>query len=148
MKGCLLLLVASLFLVGPPLRAQETMSTTRIERQHNFSHFQKEHMLQTEESLLDAITSKSVGLQQTAIQTMRELEQLDTSYPFSSLIAPLVVKLKDEKADKVVRTLSALALDELHSDAGDQAIKTIADNGPDKDLQTLCAALLVRSNLE
>jgi hypothetical protein len=79
------------------------------------------------------------------VQTIRELEQLYPTYPFKASIQPLVAKLKDESADRVVRLLSALALDELHSDAGDATIREVAASTKDKDLQVLCNALLVRS---
>jgi hypothetical protein len=144
----MMLLAVGLLLVAVSVQAQETKSTSRVEQQHKYTHFQKGQMKQSEASLLAAIESPSTGLQQTAIQSMRDLEQMDTAYPFSSLIGPLSEKLKNEKADKVVRMLAALALDELHSDAGDAAIRSVAENSTDTGLQTLCQALQVRSNME
>jgi hypothetical protein len=67
-------------------------------------------------------------------------------YPFQASLAPLGKKLKDEKADPTVRCLAALALDELHSNAGDAVIRDVAGSSQDKGLQTLCNALLVRSD--
>ena len=144
----MMILAAGLLLVAVSVQAQEGMSTTRIERQHKFTHFQKGQMKQTETSILAAIQSETVGMQQTAIQTLRDLEQLAPTYPFSSLIAPLTEKLKSEQSDRVVRRLAALALDELHSEAGDAAIRDVAEKCDDTGLQTLCKALLIRSTIE
>ena len=100
---------------------------------------------QYEVNLLKTLETGSPTMQAQAVQTMRELAQMFPSYPFKSLIAPLGAKLKDEKADGTVRLLAALALDELHSDAGDAIIKDVAGFSQDKGLQTLCTALMVRS---
>jgi hypothetical protein len=149
MKRGLMLLVVGLLLIAVPALSQTDESTTRVERQHHLTRFQKNHMDQTEKSLREAIESESVGLQKTGIQAVRDLEQLDTRYPFADLIGPLSDKLKDSKADGTVRMLAALALDELHSDAGDAAIQSVADDKTaNQGLRNLCKALLVRSWLE
>jgi hypothetical protein len=66
-------------------------------------------------------------------------------YPFSTIITPLETILKESTSDPIARRLAALALDELHSDAGDAIIKNVADMSDDKGLQTLCQALLVKN---
>lgn len=104
-------------------------------------------MKSSEASILQGLESNSPRLQQTSIQSLRELMQLAPEYPFSTLIAPLDSVLNNEQTDQIVRWLSALALDELHSDAGDAAIKAMSTHSKDKGLQTLCTALLVRSNI-
>ena len=142
------LLMAAVLLFAVSVYAQGDRSTARIERQHRMSHFQGGQMRQSEESILRGLESDSPRLQQTSIQTLRELMQLAPAYPFGTLVAPLEEKLKNEKADRTVRWLAALALDELHSDAGDTAIKATATSSRDKGLQTLCQALLIRSNIE
>ena len=98
-----------------------------------------------ETNLLITLETGSPTMQAQAVQTMRNLEQAFPTYPFKSLIAPLAAKLKDEKTDRIVRRLAALALDELHSDAGDAAIKEVATSCDDKGLQSLCEALLIKS---
>lgn len=128
--------------------AQEEKSTARIEQQHKISHFQAGQMKSSEAGILQGLESNSPRLQQTSIQTLRELMQLAPDYPFNTLMAPLEKALNNEQADRTVRWLSALALDELHSDAGDKAIRAMATNSTDKGLQTLCQALLIRSNIE
>jgi len=85
----------------------------------------------SEASILQGLESKSPRLQQTSIQSLRELMHLAPEYPFSTLIAPLESALNNEQAYQLVRWLSALALDEHHSDAGDAAIKAMGTNSKD-----------------
>ncbi len=148
MRRAGMILVVAFVLACMPASAQEKGSTKRIELQHKLTYFQKEHMKESEESLLQAIQSNSIELQQSGIQAVRELEQLDPVYPFTLLVGPLSEKLKDENADGTVRMLAALALDELHSDAGDDVIRSVAQVSADTGLKNLCNALLVRSWLE
>lgn len=148
MKRLLTIVTAGLLFGALSLQAQDGGSTNRIDRQHQYTGFQKGQMKQSESSILAALDGTSVGMQRSAIQTVRDLAQMVPDYPFSSLIAPLAAKLKDETVDPVVRRLAALALDELHSDAGDAVIRDVAEKCDDKGLQLLCEALLVRSNLK
>mgnify|MGYP001465223514 CR=1 FL=1 len=123
-------------------------STARAQMQHKYNmRFMSQHLKQTEESLLKAMQDSSVGMQTSAIQTIRELGQIFPEYPFTSLLVPLENKLKDENADGVARRLAALALDGLHSDAGDAIIRDVAKSCEDKGLQTLCKALLIKGSL-
>jgi hypothetical protein len=141
-------LAVGLLLATVLVQAQETKSTTRLQRQHKYTEFQKKQMKQTEASILAGIQGESVGMQQGAIQALRELAQIAGDYPFSSLIIPLEGKLTNTQSDRTVRMLAALALDELHSDAGDAVIKSVAEKSEDEGLQALCKALLVRSELK
>ena len=127
-------------------QGQDTATTARVEKQHKTSRFQRQHMQQTEEGILQALEGKSPGMQQSAIQTLRQMAQSYPEYPFSTLISPLGDRLADSQTDGVVRILAALALDELHSEAGDAVIRKMADASNDKSLQTLCSALLVKSD--
>jgi hypothetical protein len=129
------------------LIAQEKISSTRFEKQHKISRFVEKHLPQTEMSLLVSISGKNAPAQQSALQTLRDLERLFPVYTFDSLLVPLEVLLKDTNADILSRTLAALALEDLHSDAGDAIIKDMV-NADDKELQTLCSALMVKSNLK
>jgi hypothetical protein len=106
----------------------------------------RKRLAQHEENLLKMLDNENLTVQAQAVQTIRDLEQMFPQYPFQSSLAPLGIKLKDEKADPIVRRLAALALDELHSDAGDAVIRDVAGSSQDKGLQTLCSALLVRSD--
>ncbi len=127
------------------LQAQQTKSTTRIETQHKSPSSQGKSPAEYEANLLKTLESENPDVQAQAVQTIRDLEQMYPSYAFAASLAPLEAKLKDENADRIVRRLAALALDELHSDAGDAVIKDVASSSKDKGLQSLCDALMVRS---
>lgn len=99
---------------------------------------------QFEANLLSILQGDNPIMQAQAVQTIRELEQLFPRYSFAGSLAPLASALKNDNTDGVVRRLAALALDELHSEAGDAAIKVVATECADKGLQTLCSALLVK----
>lgn len=147
-RNIIIPITALLLLIAVSAQSQGDKSTTRIERQHKISHFQGGQMEHSEASILQGLQSDSPRLQQTSIQSLRELMQLAPAYPFSTLTGPLEATLNNEHADRTVRWLSALALDELHSDAGDAAIRAMSANDKDAGLQTLCQALLIRSNID
>jgi hypothetical protein len=146
MKRVLISVTVAIALLCSVLPAQETKSITRLEKQHGPSRFQSRQLKQTEEGLLSTISGSLEGGQQMAIQTLRDLEQLFPAYPFAASIKPLETVLKNEASDPISRRLAVLALDELHSDAADSIIRDVAGACDDKGLQTLCNALLVKSN--
>jgi hypothetical protein len=130
------------------VQGQESKSTTRIQKQHHLdTQFLRDHLKQTEESLVPSLKDTVASRQITAVEDIRELEQVFPEYPFSVLLKPLEERLRDENTDPVVRRLVALALDELHSDAGDAIIQATADSTQDADLGNLCKALLVKGGL-
>jgi chorismate-pyruvate lyase len=145
MKRTLFLSALALLVCATALQAQENASTTRIESQHSATKSMGKRLPQHEENLLVSLESGNPTVQAQAVQTLRELEQMFPSYTFAASLGPLGEKLKDEKADPVVRRLSALALDELHSDAGDVILRDVSTSTQDMGLQTLCKALLIRS---
>jgi len=146
MKRILLSSAVVLALCASALQAQVTESTTRIERQHKKSRHMEQQLERTEQQLLEVLKTGTPVVQAQAVQTIRDLEQMFPEHTFAALLTPLEEKLKDENQDGVVRLLSALALDELHSDAGDAVIRDVASSSKDEGLQTLCKALLVRSD--
>jgi len=146
MKRVLISIALASVVLCAALQAQDTKSTTRLERQHGPSLLQAKQLQQTEEGLLPAISGKLKGGQQMAIQTLRDLEQMFPEYSFAASIKPLGKVLKDETADPISRKLAALALDELHSDAADAFIKDVSAASDDKGLQGLCNALMVKGN--
>ena len=146
MKRVLISLTLALAILSTALQAQDSKSITRLEKQRGPSRFQTRHLKQTEESLLPALRGELQGGQQMALQTLRDLEQMFPEYPFAATIPTLQTILKDETAGPIVRRLAALALDELHSDAGDAVIKDVATACNDKGLQILCNALLVKGD--
>ena len=145
MKRILFTIALASMLCATPVHSQDSLSTTRLEAQHKPSRSMANRLPQYEENLLKSLESENPVVQAQAVQTLRDLEQIFPKYPFKSSVAPLSAKLKDENADGVVRRLAALALDELHSDAGDAVIRDLAASSKDAGLQSLCNALLVRS---
>jgi hypothetical protein len=149
MKGVFVLLPIALAILVASERAQERQSTTRLQKQHNLdTQFLREHLIQTGESLALALGDTAVDRQISAVQGIRELEEVFPEYPFSAVLRPLEQRLEDEHTDPLVRRLVALALDGLHSDGGDAIMRVTADSSQDKDLQTLCKALLLESGLD
>jgi hypothetical protein len=134
-----------LIVCATALQAQESLSTTRIETQHKATSSMGKRLAEYEANLLKTLEVGNPAAQAQSVQAIRELEQMYPKYPFAASLAPLEAKLKDENADRIVRRLAALALDELHSDAGDAVVKDVASTSKDKGLQSLCEALMVRS---
>ena len=127
MKGVFLSLPVALVILVASGQAQESKSTTRLQKQHNLdTRFLREHLKQTEQSLIPALEDTIVNMQTAAVQNIRELEQVFPEYPFNSLLKPLEDRLEDENTDPVVRRLVALALEGLHSDAGDAIMRATA----------------------
>ena len=148
MKRIISLLALTLIVLAVTVQAQESKSSTRLQAQHKYNtRFLEKHLKQTEASLVKALDDSSVGMQKNSLQTIRELEQIFPEYPFSSLLIPLENKLRDENANGVVRMLVAIALDGLHSDAGDAIVKETSVSSKDNGLKTLCEALAIKSGL-
>lgn len=118
--------------------------SSRFARQHK-SYFLKEHLDQTEKMLIKALSSDIPNMKATAAQTTRELEQIFPSEQFTSLVDPLGQIVSDEKADIQSRVLSALALDGLHSEQGDEIIFNTAKTTSDKTLEIICKAMATES---
>ena len=117
---------------------------TRFSEQHK-SHFLKEHLNQTEEMLLQSMESNNTNMVSSSVQTIRELEQAFPDEAFSSFIEPLSKIVQDENSDTHTRVLSAIALDELHSDLGDKAIYQVAKNTSNQSVKDICSALAIES---
>jgi hypothetical protein len=145
MKRLLVALAVAIVMFAASLQAQEVPSDTRIASQHKTPSGMEKQLPKHEATLISTLADGNPTMQAQAIQTIRDLEQMFPKYSFKASLEPLTAKLKDEKADGTVRMLAALAMDELHSDAGDAVIKNVAGSTQDKGLQLLCNALLVRS---
>jgi hypothetical protein len=117
---------------------------TRLLKQHKLS-FAKAHLEQTEIMLLQAIESNSVSLNSSAVQTIRELEEIFPTESFSVFIEPLSTIIQNEKADTQLRILSALALDKLHSDFGDEVIYEVAKTTSNESVKNISTALSIES---
>ena len=102
-------------------------------------------MPQTEEMLINSLMDSNPSKKATTVQDIRDLEFIYPDEPFNNFIKPLGDLLKNEKEITQVRILSAIALDGLHSDTGDQAIEEMSKTSSDQSVKELCAALLVKS---
>jgi len=107
--------------------------------------FVKEHLDQTKSMLLEEMRSQGQNMQTTAIKTLRDLEKIFKDDKFSNFIDPVIHNVKDENGHNKVRILSALALENLHSDKGDAAIYYAAQNTQNKSLKDLCVCMSVKS---
>lgn len=136
------LLLPLFFLMGISAKAQEHV--TRFLKQHK-AYFLEYHLDQTDTMLMHALRSNSVNMKQTAVQTIRELEEVYPSRPFHLFIDPLSKIISDEKADIHLRILSALALDKLHSDKGDKVIYEVAKSTTNESMKNVCEALAIES---
>jgi len=56
--------------------------------------------------------------------------------------------LKNENEDTQVRILSAIALDGLHNDKGDQAVKEMSKMSSNQTIKELCQELLINDKIK
>ena len=117
---------------------------SRFTNQHN-SYFVKEHLDQSVHMILQALQNQNPAYVSSAVQTIREIEQVFPDEPFTSFVSPLSNILKDENSETSTRVLSAIALDELHSNTGDKVIYTVAKNTSDPTVKNICTALAIES---
>lgn len=149
MKRVVLSLAVAAALLFNVVHAQEAKkSSTRLSGQHKISKTMADQLPKIEQHFFETLKGAVPASRAQMLQDLRELEQVFPEYPFAKLLVPLEDVVKDEQTDGVSRTLAVLALDELHSDAGDAVIKQVANSSTDKGLQTLCNALLIRGATE
>lgn len=96
---------------------------------------------QSERSLKQGLESRSVGMQVSAAQTVRELKQLLPGEEFSSLVIPLMRIVRNEDASVASRIVAALALHDLQSERGDYAIKQVARFTGNERVKHVCSWL-------
>jgi hypothetical protein len=109
------------------------------------TRYTKQHLAKTEEMLVHNLESGSADIQITTAQTIRDLENEFPEESFARLVNPLIVLVKNEKANITARILAALALENLHSDAGDIAIAEMMRYSEHPAMQELCKALYAKS---
>jgi hypothetical protein len=139
------LLVISLITISLAITADAQTAGTKTRYNLESTRFQKQHMPQTVVMLINALKDSNPSKRSTAAQNIRDLEFAYPDEPFSDLLTPLMDRLKDEKEVFQVRILSALALDGLHNDTGDQVIGDISKTTSNQSLKELCIALLVKA---
>lgn len=122
------------------------LSSTVLLAQSKFSssRFQKQHMKQTIEMLVQALNSNNPTMQTSGAQAIRQLEYLYPDEPFAEFITPLSSVIKNDKADIQARILSAIALEGLHSDNGDEVLDEVSKSSANENIRELCSALLVK----
>jgi HEAT repeat protein len=135
MKRFVLLLVVALVTNAIGVQAQEEPS-----------RFTKQHMKRIVQSLAEALTHESAGVQLSAAQAIRQLEWEFPQEPMTELLDPLINIVKDENSDTRVRILSVIALDGLHSDMGDKVIENVSKLTKNKSMVDLCEALIVKND--
>jgi hypothetical protein len=134
--------LATILILSAATTAQSKSS--RFAKQHN-SHFLKEHLDKTETMLLQSLQSNDANMVSSSVQTIRELEQVFPDEAFASFIDPLSNLVRNENFETHARILSALALDELHSDKGDASIYDVAKNSSNQSVKDICSALAIES---
>ncbi len=112
--------------------------------QHN-SPFVKANLEKTEKMLLKAVGNDSANMKLSAVQSMRQMEQIFPDESFKSFIEPLINIIKNEKNGTQLRITAAIVLDELHSDLGDKAIYEVSKNCNDASVKSVCTALSTES---
>jgi len=142
MKLIVFLLLVSTTLLTISATAQDQSS--RYMKQHN-SKFLTKNLDKTKASLLQAMESDDSNMQLSAIQTLRDLEIIFQDDQFSDFIEPLMHNVQDESENTNVRIISAIALENLHSDKGDAVIYSVAKSTSNQSLKDLCAVMSIKS---
>ncbi|HEX2867426.1 MAG TPA: hypothetical protein VHO03_10310 [Ignavibacteriales bacterium] len=139
MRYTFLSLLAALTLAFTSINAQTASS--RVQKQHNVTRFMKTHLSSSIEMIARALENRQYNMRLSALQTTRQLEQLFPEESFSRLIQPLIAIINDSNLETETRALAAITLDQLHSDKGDAAIFTAAENCEDLIIKNLCRAI-------
>jgi hypothetical protein len=113
---------------------------TRFSEQHNSKNI-KDNLKNIEKMLMQHMQNDSSNIRLSAVQTFREIEQLFPTKSFNSFIIPLKDIVENEELDVQLRITAAIALDELHSDIGDQAIYEMASNSANESVKNVCVAI-------
>ncbi|MCU7497450.1 MAG: hypothetical protein HF314_17765 [Ignavibacteria bacterium] len=121
------------------LEAQDANS--RFQKQHNITTFMKSHLTSSIEMTARALENKEFNMKVSALQTIRQLEQLFPEESFSRLIEPLATIINDKNTETETRILAAITLDQLHTDKGDEAIFLIGQNCENSTVKNLCQAI-------
>lgn len=124
------------------LTIQAQSDISRFQKQHN-TKFNKKNLKATQETLIHALESGNSQMIASAAQTVRELQQIFPSENFDVMLAPLAKIVKDENGETSARILSLFALESLHSDVGDAAIKDLQKSTTSKTLLEICNAMFI-----
>lgn len=139
MKQFFLAVLLATALAVTSLNAQSAPS--RIQKQHDVTRFMKAHLNSSIEMLNRALANKQYNMKLSALQTIRQLEQLFPEESFSNLIDPLITIVNDNNIETETRALAAITLDQLHSDKGDEALFLVGQNCENTTIKNLCRAI-------
>ena len=142
------LLVISLVTISLAITADAQTAGAMTRSNLQSTRFQKQHMPQTAEMLINGLKNSGPIVRSTDIQNIRDLEFAYPEEPFIDFLSPLSETLKNESEVTQVRILTAIALDGLHSDSGDRAIEGISKTSSNQSVMELCIALLVKSQTQ
>lgn len=116
-------------------------SNSRLQKQHNVTRFMKDHLASSIEMTARALEDKQYNMRLSALQTIRELEQLFPEESFSRLVKPLISIINDKNLEPESRVLAAITLDMLHSETGDAAIFMAGEKCDNPTLKNVCQAI-------
>lgn len=133
-------LVLGVILFAITIQAQSDI--TRFQKQHN-TKFNKKNLKGTQEMLIKSLESGQPKMISSAAQTVRELQQIFPEESFSSMLNPLIKVVKDENGETVSRILTLFAIESMHSDDGDAAIKELQNSTSNITLREICNAMFV-----
>jgi hypothetical protein len=148
MKRILFSTALALAVLATALQAQTKLSTTRFGKQHESVNLKSDKLPLYKKNVLEVLKNADPATQAQTVQNMRDLERMFPNDPFEEFIEPLTKILKNEDSDRIARRLAALALDELHSEAGDAVIEEMSISCKDVGLRDLCVALQVHAQTE
>ena len=141
MSRTFLSMVLGLILFAIMIQAESDIS--RFQKQHN-TKFNKKNLKSTQEMLIQALESGNPQMIASAAQTLRELEQIFPNENFDLMLYPLTKIVKDEKGETTSRILSLFALESLHSDIADAAIKDVYKSSSNKTILEICSAMSIQ----
>ena len=122
------------------INAQSDIS--RFQKQHR-TNFNKKNLKSMQEMLVKSLESGNSHMVAGAAQTVRELQQIFPEESFNSLLTPLMKVVNDESGETSARILALFAVESLHSDEGDAAIKDLQKSTTNKTLREICNAMFI-----
>lgn len=114
----------------------------RFQKQHR-TKFNKKNLKSMQEMLVKSLESGNSHMVAGAAQTVRELQQIFPEESFNSLLTPLINVIKDESSETSARILALFAVESLHSDEGDAAIRDVQKSTANKTIREICNAMFV-----
>jgi len=143
MSKLFLSLIVMIFFV---VSIQAQSDASRFQKQHH-TKFNKKNLKSTQEMLIRAFESSKPEMIASSLQTLRDLELIFPEESFEPMLKPLIKIVKAENSETTVRILALFALENLHSDVGDDAIKDVGNSTNDKTMREICNAMSVEDKM-